>query len=400
MKRSTIFEQTIYVGDALEVLRTLPDESVQCCVTSPPYFQLRDYQTGRWVGGRKNCDHKGTPLASSSSLQGYSSDSVKIRTECVPMKSVCRKCGARRIDKQIGLEEAPAAYVEKLVVVFREVRRVLKRNGVLWLNIGDSYCGGGGFSAGAPSVGESKSGKYGTVGALKAGGIKPCGRLKPKDLCGIPWLLAFALRADGYYLRNEIVWYKPNVMPESVTDRCSKAHEQLFLLTKSGQYFFDHDSIKEPCKFPEGSWGSTKKLDCKEYRSFYGEGRRWKGGPLRNPRTVWEIPTQPSRVKHYAGFPEKLVERCLLAGSKPGDVILDPFVGSGTSLAVAHRMGRVGIGIDLSADYAKIARERVKRTAAKLDNASTTGPRRKPDQPVPRRPERNRNAAPQSLSSK
>lgn len=303
---------TLYVGDSLSVLRTMPDQSVQMCVTSPPYWGLRDYG----------------------------------------------------VKGQLGLEATPELYVSRLVDLFGEVRRVLRDDGTLWLNLGDSYAGGGNNRGGNPSERSCKQasnrGGYGQIATPV-----PID-LKPKDLVGIPWRVAFALQADGWYLRSDIIWHKPNPMPESVTDRPTKAHEYMFLLAKSDRYFYDAAAVAEPAKFPEGSWGSTKKLECAEYRSFYGEGRRWTGGPTRNRRTVWSVSTKPFKGAHFATFPPKLIEPCILAGSGPGDVVLDPFSGAGTSGLVAQEHGRQYVGIELNREYAdiSIARLTTARTQA------------------------------------
>jgi DNA modification methylase len=269
---------------------------------------------------------------------------------------------------QTGLEETPDAYVAELVAIFREVRRVLRNDGTLWLNIGDSYAGGGGFSLNAPSSADSKSGKYGKLGALKSGGIKPCGDIKSKDLIGIPWLLAFALRADGWWLRQDIIWSKPNPMPESVRDRCTKAHEYLFLLSKSARYHFDAKAIAERAIGPAG--GNVKppasfEDDPIKHRTKAGlwrsqERARQNGGfEFRNKRSVWEITTQSFPETHFATFPPALVEPCILAGCPVGGTVLDPFAGAGTTGLVADRLGRNAILIELNPEYAAMAHRRI-----------------------------------------
>jgi DNA modification methylase len=308
----------IYTGDCLEWLRQMPDNFIDCCVTSPPYYGLRDYGTAQWSGGDSGCDHKGIPLASNkSTLAGYTSEDVKVRTFTVPFKDTCLKCGATRIDNQIGLEETPTAYVSKLVEVFREVKRVLKKEGTLWLNLGDSYNGSGGAG-----------GDY-NEGGLREGQPKYNGRkisgLKPKDLIGIPWMVAFALRADGWYLRQDIIWAKPNPMPESVTDRCTKSHEYIFLLSKSQKYYYDAEAIKVD--------SVIKSLDEAIKRAGHGgaqydkwedkNGFRGKGGLGRdtktftgyaNKRSVWTVTTKPFAAAHFATFPEDLISDCIKAG--------------------------------------------------------------------------------------
>ena len=259
-------ESLIIQGDARVALPNLPDESVQCCVTSPPYWSLRDYG----------------------------------------------------IPGQIGLEASIEEFLNRLVAVFSEVKRVLSKNGVLWLNIGDAYTSG--------DRGYRAPDKKNPVRAMTYRPNTPEG-LKPKDLIGIPWRLALALQKDGWYLRSDIVWHKPNCMPESVKDRPTRAHEYVFLLSKSEQYFYDYESVRE------------------------ANGR--------NRRSVWSIATQPFREAHFATFPVTLVEPCILAGSRLGDFVLDPFFGSGTVGVVAQSLGRRFVGIELSPEYVHIANKRL-----------------------------------------
>ena len=307
---------TLMQGDCLAVLATLPDNSVHCCVTSPPYFGLRDY---------------GHP-------------------------------------DQIGLEDSPDAYVTKMVSVFREVRRVLRDDGTCWINIGDSYSGSNASQGGDGST--SRLGPKATNAdwtrsqqAMRTSGqiqTKRGNGLKPKDLIGIPWLLAFALRADGWYLRQDIIWAKPNPMPESVTDRCTKAHEYVFLLTKSARYWYDAEAVKEKSIDPEGS--------AKRYESpFWENGKHQTGGYSangakhtagikqfdghRNRRSVWSIAAQPFSGSHFAVMPKKLVETCILAGCPVGGTVLDPFNGAATVGIVALEHGRQYLGIELNPEY-------------------------------------------------
>jgi DNA modification methylase len=311
---------TILLGDVRLRLQEIPDQTVQTCVTSPPYWGLRDY--------------------------GH--------------------------DGQIGLEQSPEAYVAEMVEVFREVRRVLKNDGTLWLNLGDSYKPSGngstkkGFNEryfGKEFANNKQSAEEGHVdrSKLKAENIKP------KDLVGIPWRVAFALQADGWYLRQDIIWHKPNPMPESVTDRCTKAHEYLFLLTKSAQYYFDNEAIKEPARYPNDNRGA---------RGDARRGTRMNSmsgatGETRNKRSVWTIPTKPFRGAHFAVMPEALVEPCILAASKPDDLILDPFTGSGTVAVVALRHKRNFIGTELNPDYAEIAEQRITNDQPILNETET-----------------------------
>ena len=291
-------------------------------------------------------------------------------------KDICAKCGATRIDSQIGLEQTPDEYVEQMVAVFREVRRVLKDDGTLWLNLGDSYVGGKGASGqGSPEYqsqrvhrNESLNQDYQHIGGR--GKTRPTDNramlrqsgLKPKDLVGIPWRVAFALQADGWWLRQDIIWHKPNPMPESVTDRCTKAHEYLFLLTKSAKYRFDHHAIQEPAK-----WSDDKRAG--KGRLTYDGKRQGEQGTgqeafvaikdMRNRRSVWTVATKPFRGAHFATFPPQLIEPCILAGCPEEGTVLDPFFGAGTTGLVAQRHNRRWIGCELNPEYAEIARKRI-----------------------------------------
>ncbi len=456
---------TFLEGDVLKTLKDLADCSVQCVVTSPPYYGLRDYGTAEWKGDDPNCNHvdddkvaerkrqKKSMIAVGESLDG--STRTREHDESIgkdwQYRDACKKCGALRIDSQIGLEPTPEAFVEKLVDVFRECRRVLKNDGTLWLNLGDSYWGGKGQSGTRGEdnqeiryeKGASINRGYQTLGG--AGLTRPTDSkhpvIKPKDLIGIPWMVAFALRADGWYLRQDIIWAKPNPMPESVTDRCTKSHEYLFVLSKSAQYYYDFEAILEPANFDgrkatkmKGSWkyqngfaptdDNPNTLHIKgherwsrqmpgigpkhgaernrgeEYKpirgyktkaqlpdmqhhgdaiqSGYGlSGNGFKGHsgnydsdgnllgheidgvPARNKRDVWFVPTKPYKEAHFATFPPDLIEPCILAGSKEGDTVLDPFGGSGTTAAVAIKRHRKAILCELNPKYIKIAKKRL-----------------------------------------
>ena len=349
----------ILVGDCIEQLKTLPDESIDCCVTSPPYYGLRDYGTGKWVGGDPDCKHRGKPFAIRAHINQNCTGRNDIKNQQVyePFKKVCPLCGAVREDKQIGLEETPGQYVQHLVEVFREVRRVLKKDGTLWLNIGDSYSGSGKGPAGnlCKRHDEQNMTNSSVVQAVVPDGCKP------KDLIGIPWMLAFALRADGWYLRQDIIWAKSNPMPESVKDRCTKSHEYIFLLSKSQRYYYNCDAIKEKAKTKP-----TKRNKHKEgYQADDAKGDRFSPGErvygaddFRNKRDVWSIPLKPLKEAHFATFPEKLVEPCVLAGCKPNGIVLDPFFGSGTTGVVALKHGRDFIGCELNPEYVEIAKRR------------------------------------------
>jgi len=339
----------------------LADKSVQCCVTSPPYYGLRDYGTAKWEGGDTNCLHiNGTLQSNKTTLHPGTNQNDKRNFTGMPYKYVCLKCGAIRIDSQIGLEQSPDEYVQKLVSVFREVKRVLKDDGTLWLNLGDSYGGSGqgtsydGYSRGPNSV-DSRPLEM----------RPPTGHTKGKwhkQLLGIPWRVAFALQADGWYLRSDIIWHKPNPMPESVKDRPTKAHEYIFLMTKNDRYYYDSDAIKEllaAVTLNDKRVGvDISKGGIKDYASAGVQNPSDVRARIfnnlngkRNKRTVWTVTTKPYRGAHFATFPPDLIEPCILAGCPEGGVVLDPFVGSGTTVMVANRNSRRGVGFDLSWKY-------------------------------------------------
>jgi DNA modification methylase len=291
----------IYQGDCIEQMKLFPDESIDCCVTSPPYWGLRDY--------------------------GH--------------------------DDQIGLEKTPEQYVAKMVDVFREVKRVVKPGGTLWLNLGDSYAGSGGagYQFGAP--------KKPRISHFENPNLKVNG-CKSKDLVGIPWLVAFALRADGWYLRQDIIWHKPNPMPESVTDRCTKSHEYIFLLSKSAKYYYDAEAIAEKATSTDNSKRNrdVTKLNNTPGRTRMG-GLTTNGYELRNKRSVWTVTTKPFSEAHFATYPEELIMPCILAGCPVGGVVLDPFFGSGTTGVVAIKNNRQWVGCELNRDYIDIAKKRI-----------------------------------------
>ena len=307
---------TIINRDALYALRELPEESVHCCVTSPPYYALRDYG----------------------------------------------------LDMQIGREDTPEQYIDRLTEVFRELRRVLRSDGTLWLNIADTYCGTGnkGYHA-DPKNPKGRNGQQ----IARNNRVSGC---KQKDLIGIPWLLAFALRADGWYLRSDIIWQKENPMPESVKDRCARCYEHIFLFSKSQKYFFDYKAISEPIapataerlkrgmkggnKYGKPVPGQPQPQSINRPRE-HGEIKDADINPLRNKRDVWKINTVPFKGGHYAAYPPKLVETCLLAGCPEGGIVLDPFMGSGTTGMVAAQMGRHFIGIELNPEYTELAYKRI-----------------------------------------
>ena len=456
----------IYQGDCREILKELPEKSIHCCVTSPPYWGLRDYKTEPLVwGGDGDCGHQwgnetfritgNAPSATKSTLttnagkgpqlgNKYSADNIYKSSE----GQFCQLCNAWR--GSLGLEPTPELYCQHLVEIFREVKRVLRDDGTVWLNLGDSYAthnsGGKGYSHNfrKPEIAEREG----------ISQVKPSAksmRLKEKDLVGIPWMIAFALRNDGWYLRSDIIWSKPNPMPESVTDRPTTAHEHIFLLAKSGKtllwrhsktkewvyqkpepdyvyetvesewdktpdgwdtgegthgtihrhgrekgkkykktkrknlwkgfdYYYDADAIKE--NFADERMGNpgTYKWSYAE-QGIYGKGptslakednivRGWNIEGIhkgRNKRSVWTIATQPFPEAHFAVFPEKLIEPCMLAGCPKDGIVLDPFLGSGTTAIVALKYNRSCIGIELNPEYVKMANSRIEKECPQLN---------------------------------
>ena len=306
---------TVLQGGAIARLRELPSGSVNCCITSPPYFGLRDYG----------------------------------------------------VDGQIGLEASPDEFVAKIVEVFREVRRVLKDDGTCWVNLGDSYCS---TAPGTQGDGLNRRGILAGVSGRRAQASKkrrpetPSG-MKPKDLIGIPWMVAFALRADGWFLRQDIIWAKPNPMPESVTDRCTKAHEYIFMLSKSARYYFDQDAIKEPLKDAsvarliqdvESQQGSNSLKNG--HSGYFDKDGNPLCGMMANKKSVWSVATRGYKEAHFATYPPELIKPCILAGCPVSGVVLDPFAGSGTTGKVALENGRSAILIELNPEYIKLIEKR------------------------------------------
>jgi DNA modification methylase len=388
----------IIQGDVREKLRELPDNSVHCVVTSPPYYGLRDYGTAKWEGGDANCKHEGPAWTRrTGSMDRVSQEVANVKNDAKYLmitKGVCKKCGARRVDQQIGLEASPQEFIETLVDVFREIRRVLRKDGTCWVNMGDSYAG----SWGAQGRPQGKTGEMATRSVISArqinahptfaSGTGTVGKewgLKPKDLMGMPWRLALALQDDGWWLRQDIIWSKPNPMPESVVDRCTKSHEYIFLLTKSAKYFYDADAIVEPV-----SPGTHARL-AQNVEAQNGSERAHAGGKTngnmkavargvgfghgtdaadrgrgrvkrklaeagsgvknnssmdaalavmptqRNKRSVWTMVTESFKEAHFATFPTTLAETCIKAGCPADGTVLDPFGGAGTTGLVATR---------------------------------------------------------------
>jgi DNA modification methylase len=357
----------IIFGDCVRTMKRLHNEGVkvQTCITSPPYYGLRDYGTGTWIGGDIDCSHKRDSKYSDKTITGHSNKDLTVGDAIY--KSNCPKCGAVREDLQVGLEETPKEYVDKLVEVFSCVWDILADDGTLWLNLGDSYAGSNGNGQHEQSFGQSKFINFESPTSGNKSGIRP------KNLIGIPWRVAFALQDFGWNLRQDIIWHKPNPMPESVKDRCTKAHEYIFLLTKNPQYYFDNESIKEPVKEvsiqrAESSWNPTKlniSVKGPQNESFEKMGDRWVKEKA-NKRSVWTIPTRSYTGAHFATFPTDLIEPMVLAGSRVGDIVFDPFMGSGTTAQVAQHLGRKYLGCELNLDYKKLQDERLLQTSFEL----------------------------------
>ena len=356
---------TILFGDCRETLKEL-DTKVRMCVTSPPYYGLRDYGTATWVGGDPNCNHmRDSKVNPSNCITGHKNHDKMAGVGDAIYKTVCPKCGAVRQDSQIGLEETPEEYIENLVSVFRSVRDVMTDDGTLWVNIGDSYYNY------RPGKGQALPKQ--TVSKTKQDLPDECAKrgnklegLKEKDLIGIPWVLAFALRADGWYLRQDIIWHKPNPMPESVRDRCTKSHEYIFLLSKNRKYYYNNEAIKEPVK---QDWGTRDRTKGKYHNPGTGlvpHSGLSKSYDRKNKRDVWTVTNKPYKGAHFAVFPPDLIEPCILAGSQEGDIILDPFMGSGTTAMVAKKHNRKYIGCELHDGYEDLIQKRVDEIPTRL----------------------------------
>jgi DNA modification methylase len=353
VKRMKVKAEVI-IGDNRQALKEIPDASVQTVVTSPPYWGLRDYGTATWIGGDESCDHE-TPRSRGADIkaddkQGTSKGSrPNLQWDC--------KCGAIREDNQIGLEQSPDDFIEQLCVVFDEVWRVLKDDGTIWVNLGDSYSAMRDSKASPDSLRQGEGTRVGSAANRNPENLRKAG-LKHKDLVGIPWRFAFAMQARGWYLRSDIIWHKPNPMPESVTDRPTKSHEYIFLMTKATRYYYDHEAIKEKATTKNGKprqFGASNQVGTMRN----DEGRIFQDNGLRNKRSVWQVNVKGYKEAHFATYPPELIEPCILAGSKEGDTVLDPFSGSGTTGEVALKHGRNYIGLELNPDYAAISEKRI-----------------------------------------
>ena len=312
----------ILQGSCIDKIKELEDNSIDCVVSSPPYFGLRDYGNTEWKGGDEKCDHINNINPRSTRPKGKLDDGSLDKYNEMPFIKECYKCGAIRKDNQLGLEETPEEFIENLVKVFREVKRVLRDDGTVWLNLGDSY-------------------------------------LPNKQLGCIPFKVAISLQDDGWYLRQDIIWHKPNPMPESVRDRCTKSHEYIFLLSKSKKYYYDNEAIKEPVK---KDWGIRDRTNGKYHNKGSGLSPHTgltKSYEKRNKRSVWIVTTKPFKGAHFAVFPMDLIEPCVLAGCPEGGTVLDPFGGSGTTGLVAQNNNRNAILLELNPEYIEIAESRL-----------------------------------------
>lgn len=359
---------TLIQGNALAILRTMDANSIDCCVTSPPYWGLRDYGTGQWSGGDESCSHSVGGQVQDTKAPGAITTGQRPGVDA----STCLKCGAIRTDQQIGLEKTPEEFVAKLVEIFREVRRVLKPDGTLWCNLGDSYAAHPGQRKTTDKAGDKQNTSEGSVGAPS----RSVATLKPKDLVGIPWRVAFALQADGWWLRQDIIWAKPNPMPESVQDRCTKAHEYVFMLTKSAKYWYDADAIKEISISAGEDRGGGIKYSMNVTvpgNSKQNLNRMGASSETRNKRSVWTMAAMPTPEAHFATFPIELPETCLLAGCPEGGIVLDIFNGAGTTGLAAIKNGRRYIGIELNQEYIDITHRRFTKYMPLLTAVSTPG---------------------------
>ena len=395
---------TIHIGDALTLAQQLPDQYIQTIVTSPPYWGLRDYGTGVWQGGDPACDHspfRGRSEASNLTGHRHANDHALEPF----LGQTCPKCGAERIDKQIGLEPTVEAYIHNLVSIFSELRRALRDDGTLWLNLGDTYARNPGRGV------KFQNGNQNIVDRQAVEGNKgpniPLG-LKEKDLIGLPWRVAFALQADGWYLRRDIIWHKPNCMPESVQDRPTCDHEYIFLLSKNSRYYYDIDAIREPIQTTtiqrsmrgkgqhkhlkgapgqrahsfsaprpnlsagftrkQGKWNTPQMQKYAQHRPDRSYPDYHPNG--RNKRSVWTVSQKGLSEAHFATFPPDLIEPCVLAGCPEGGIVCDPFIGSGTTALVARQNNRQFIGFELNPNYVDIALPRLEYIQPRLPESN------------------------------
>ncbi len=383
-------------GDVLAELREMPDVSVHMVCTSPPYWGLRDYKLPDHVWGGDPVHEHAWELSSPSGFTNHTdkrrwNHAVDGRGGRAPEEKLVDRsrtavghgsfceCGAWR--GNLGLEPTPQLFVEHIVEIFREVRRVLRGDGTCWINLGDSYNAQPGQRKTTDKPGEKQATDIGSVGAPS----RCVAGLKPKDLIGIPWRCALALQEDGWWLRQDIIWHKPAPMPESVTDRCTRSHEYIFLLTKSARYFYDAVAIAEPLTRPEeagrktpAKFGGADKWEAAQKQSRLHSGNEYTGTSTgtRNKRSVWTMGSSPTPDAHFATYPIELPETCILAGCPVGGLVLDPFCGAGTTGLAVLKHGRRFLGIELNAEYIQIAERRLERHCPLLATSA------KPEVPV------------------
>ena len=345
-------------GDVFDKLKELDDNSIDCVVTSPPYWGLRDYGTASYEGGDPNCKHSitdGTVDAKNNKLIE--------RPDRASDKKNCVKCGAKRIDKQLGLEPTYQEHIQNIVELFRAMKPKLKDSATIWLNYGDSY-------AATVNGTKAKDIKNDDRGFVDKPFSTIQGSIKPKDLVMIPNRIAIALQDDGWWIRSEIIWHKPNPMPESTKDRPTSCHEKIWLITKSKKYYYDADAVREPCQTEtirrmtlgnKGKVGNNKNsTGWKQLNNYWGSEQSVKDANKgRNRRNVWTITTKPCKEAHFATFPKDLIEPCIKAGCPENGIVLDPFSGSGTTGIVAQSLNRQSIMIELNPEYIKIAKKRI-----------------------------------------
>ena len=345
-------------GDVFYNIKKLEDNSIDCVVTSPPYWGLRDYGTASYEGGDPNCQHTIT-----DGIVDNKNNKLIERPDRDSDKKNCVKCGAKRIDKQLGLEPTYQEHIQNIVELFRAMKPKLKESATVWLNYGDSYAA----TVNGTKVKDIKNDDRGFVDK-PFGTIQ--GSLKPKDLVMIPNRIAIALQDDGWWIRSEIIWHKPNPMPESTKDRPTSAHEKIWLITKSKKYYYDADAVREPCQDEtvrrmtlgnKGKVGNNKNsTGWKQLNNYWGSEQSVKDANKgRNRRNVWTITTKPFKDAHFAAFPKDLIEPCIKAGCPKGGIVLDPFGGAGTTGIVAQSLNRTAILIELNPEYIEIAKKRI-----------------------------------------
>ena len=346
-------------GNVFDKIKELNENSIDCVVTSPPYWGLRDYGTGTWIGGDKNCPHKRLTKISKDTKTGHAGMFKKgnVVGDAI-YKKYCPECGAKRKDEQLGLEETYQEHIKNIVNLFEEIKPKLKESATIWLNYGDSYSNGKRTSTTNQTLRGNKN--YGVTRTPVQEGIKE------KDLVMIPNRIAIALQDAGWYIRSEIIWHKPNPMPESVRDRPTSAHEKIWLITKSKKYYYDADAIREPVA--QGTITRLSEKNLKNQKgSTRGNGGMKSNGNMKavgnmetkNKRNVWTVTTKPCKEAHFATFPKDLIEPCIKAGCPEGGIVLDPFGGSGTTGIVASQNNRNAILIELNKDYIDIANKRI-----------------------------------------